>query len=73
VVTVTEGETRQEVTTATVPAEPVVTVTREDIEPLVVETEAPGAPIVTTDVRSTGETCYNNPSNAEQRSNRCAA
>ncbi|WP_258802963.1 hypothetical protein [Pseudarthrobacter sp. NS4] len=46
-------------------------VTHEDIEPPVDETETPGAPIVTTDVRSSGETCYNNASTPEQRRNRC--
>ena len=71
VITSEDGETTQDVHTATVSAEPVVTVTREDIDPLVVEIEAPGAPIVDEEVRSTGETCYNNPSTAQQRRNRC--
>ncbi|MBA3719267.1 MAG: hypothetical protein H0W95_03110 [Nocardioidaceae bacterium] len=70
-VTSRDGQTTNDVTTETVPAAPVVTVTREDIADLVVVTEAPGAPIVTTEVRSTGEACYINPSTAEQRRNRC--
>ncbi len=71
VVTVRDGETRDDVNTDTVEAAPVVTVTREAIEPLVVETEAPGTPIVEQDLRTTGESCFKNPSTAEQRRNRC--
>jgi hypothetical protein len=71
VITSRDGATTNNVTTATVPAEAVVTVTRETIAPLVVETEAAGAPIVSTDVNGTGTTCIKNPATAEQRSNRC--
>ena len=71
IVTTRDGDTTQEESRQVVPALPVVTVTREVIAPLVVETETPGAPIVTTQVRSTGETCFKNPSTAEQRRNAC--
>jgi hypothetical protein len=51
--------------------EPEITVDRKNIDPLVVETETPGTPIVTNETRSTGQTCFKNPSNAEQRRNAC--
>jgi hypothetical protein len=71
VITSRDGQTTSEVSTATVPAAAVVTVTREDIEPLVAVTRTPGAPVVTTQVQGTGETCMNNPSNSPNRGNSC--
>ena len=46
-----------------------LTLKNSQVEPVVTETRAPGAPVVTTEVRGTGQTCYQNPSNAEQRRN----
>ncbi|MFF0904456.1 UNVERIFIED_CONTAM: hypothetical protein RF653_12325 [Kocuria sp. CPCC 205316] len=54
------------------PTTPVVTPSERELEPLVVETRRPGEPIVETSTRGTGQTCYNNPSNAEQRRNTCS-
>jgi hypothetical protein len=70
-VTVTEGETTNDVQRVTTPADPEVTVARESLDPLVTEASAPGAPIVTYSTRGTGDTCYNNPATAEQRASRC--
>lgn len=71
VVTATDGDTRQDVATATAPAEPDITVTRADVEPLVVDTFAPGASIVATDVRGLGDSCVVNPSASAKRGNAC--
>ncbi|MEX5301218.1 hypothetical protein [Kocuria sabuli] len=54
------------------PTAPDVTTTDRELEPLVVETSRPGESIVTTSARGTGQTCYNNPSTAEQRRNTCS-
>lgn len=54
------------------PADPDITMTERELEPLVVETSRPGDPVVTTSTRGTGQTCYNNPSTAEQRRNTCS-
>jgi hypothetical protein len=70
-VTVTDGATTFDEQVVVTPADPEITVTRETLAPLVTETRAPGKPIVTTSTRGTGQTCYNNPSTAEQRKNRC--
>lgn len=70
-VTRTEGETTYTQVEAVTPASSVVTVEREQLDPLVAETRRPGEPVVTTTVNGTGQTCTNNPSNAEQRQNRC--
>jgi len=71
VVTETDGETTFVEQVVVTPAAPVVTESREDLDPVVTETRAPGDPVVTTSTRGTGKTCYNNPSNAEQRRNAC--
>ncbi|MDN4611160.1 hypothetical protein [Arthrobacter burdickii] len=70
-VIVTDGATTDDVQRVTAPADSEVTVTRENIDPLVTGTSAPGQPIVTTSTRGTGATCYNNPATAEQRASRC--
>jgi hypothetical protein len=54
------------------PIAPEITTTDRELEPLVVETSRPGNPIVETSTRGTGQTCYNNPSTAEQRRNTCS-
>lgn len=54
------------------PADPELSTTERELEPLSAETSRPGEPIVTTSTRGTGETCQNNPSNAEQRRNACS-
>ncbi|WP_460668513.1 hypothetical protein [Kocuria himachalensis] len=54
------------------PADPAVTTTRRELAPLSAETSRPGEPVVMTSTRGTGQTCYNNPSNAEQRRNTCS-
>ncbi|MFF0991395.1 hypothetical protein [Kocuria nitroreducens] len=54
------------------PTDPKITTTNRELEPLIVETSRPGDPVVTTSTRGTGQTCYNNPSNAEQRRNTCS-
>ncbi len=59
------------VTEETVPAAPLVETTEKKAPDMVVVTETEGAPIVTEEVRSTGETCYKNPATPEQRRNRC--
>ncbi|OLT08544.1 hypothetical protein BJF77_12620 [Kocuria sp. CNJ-770] len=54
------------------PTAPAVTETERELEPLSVETSRPGEPVVTTSTSGTGQTCYNNPSSAEQRRNACS-
>ncbi|MFD3444703.1 hypothetical protein ACFDTO_08910 [Microbacteriaceae bacterium 4G12] len=70
-ITVTEGETTFAEEVVVTPAPPQITETRETLDPVVTESRAPGEPVVTTSTRGTGKTCYNNPSTAEQRKNRC--
>ncbi|WP_458779982.1 hypothetical protein [Arthrobacter sp. D3-16] len=67
----TEGETTYAEEQIVAPAAPIITEEREDIEPLVAETRTPGQPVITTTVNGTGQTCTNNPSNAQERANRC--
>ncbi|MDR7234502.1 hypothetical protein [Agrococcus sp. BE272] len=71
IVTAVDGATRQQAETAVEAADAIVTVTSATIDPLVVDTEAPGAPVVTTSVEGIGETCMATPAVAEQRRNRC--
>jgi hypothetical protein len=69
-VTTAEGETTctdQKIVTA----DPMMSEERELLAPRVVETRAPGQPIVRSTVRDARQTCFNNPSNAEQRTNGC--
>ncbi len=54
------------------PMDPDITTTESELEPLRAETSRPGEPVVTTSTRGTGQTCYNNPSTAEQRRNTCS-
>ena len=61
IVTAVDGATRQQVETAVEAADAIVTVTSATIDPLVVDTEAPGAPVVTTSVEGIGETCMATP------------
>ena len=53
------------------PTDPAITTTERQLAPLSVETSRAGQPVVTTSTRGTNQTCYNNPSTAEQRRNAC--
>jgi len=46
-------------------------VTREDATPVVTRSSTPGAPIVTSSTRPTGQQCIKNPSTAAERGNSC--
>ncbi|MHA7219919.1 hypothetical protein ACX80L_13645 [Arthrobacter sp. MDT1-48-3] len=70
-ITTADGETTEDVESVSAPAAPVITVAREDLDPIVTETTVPGPPVVTVSTRGTGSTCFNNPSTAAQRANRC--
>jgi hypothetical protein len=71
VVTVWDGETRHGVVQEVEAAESIVTVTHTDIAPLVTVEEAPGAPIVTAEIRALPETCMDTPAKSDQRRNAC--
>lgn len=70
-VTSVDGATWDVATTATAPAEPIVTVTRAEIDPLVVDSASAGADIVSTSIRGLAEMCVVNPSQSAQRGNAC--
>lgn len=69
--TVVPGETFEREAIVVTEAAPVITTETRTLDPLEVTTSAAGTPIVDVQTRSTGETCFKNPSTAEQRRNRC--